>query len=71
MSVDKTAHQFTRDAFDELIRQRFFYIQSFEIYGGACASCCGIASLLIYRDPGVGGFYDYGPPGMPNLWETD
>jgi glycyl-tRNA synthetase (class II) len=34
MAVDKKAHAFTREAFEELMRSRFFYTQSFEIYGG-------------------------------------
>jgi glycyl-tRNA synthetase len=33
-NVNKTAHPFTRDAFDELMKQRFFFTQAFEIYGG-------------------------------------
>lgn len=32
--VNKTAHAFTREAFDELMKQRFFFTQAFEIYGG-------------------------------------
>ncbi|KAK9900813.1 glycyl-tRNA synthetase [Cystobasidium minutum MCA 4210] len=34
MAVDKKAHPFTRESFEELMRSRFFYTQSFEIYGG-------------------------------------
>jgi len=58
MSVNKTAHAFTREAFEDVMKQRFFYTQAFEIYGG------------------VGGFYDYGPPGsslqanIVNVWRS-
>lgn len=39
MAVDKKAHPFTRESFEELMRSRFFYTQSFEIYGGTrCAA---------------------------------
>lgn len=34
MSIDKKAHAFTREAFEDVMRQRFFYTQAFEIYGG-------------------------------------
>jgi glycyl-tRNA synthetase (class II) len=37
MSVDKKAHAFTREAFEDVMRQRFFYTQAFEIYGGPSA----------------------------------
>lgn len=39
MAVVKDAHPFTRDAFEEMIRSRFFYTQSFEIYGGVSTGC--------------------------------
>ena len=35
VALNKTAHPFTRDTFEELMRSRFFYTQAFEIYGGA------------------------------------
>ena len=35
VALNKTAHQFARDTFEELMRSRFFYTQAFEIYGGA------------------------------------
>lgn len=34
MSINKTAHPFTREAFEDVMKQRFFYTQAFEIYGG-------------------------------------
>ena len=32
--LNKKAHPFTREAFEDVMRQRFFYCQAFEIYGG-------------------------------------
>lgn len=77
MSVDKKVHPFTRESFEELMRSRFFYTQSFEIYGGQSNRFSHLAlsapkpgklrplwPLLHFPSAGVAGFYDYGPPGM-------
>lgn len=71
-TVNKTAHAFTREAFDELMKQRFFFTQAFEIYGGK--SLIEIQDLGLRGNltrtvsvSGVAGFYDYGPPGTPSL----
>ena len=43
--AEKEAEEKRRDAFDKLLKRRFFVVPAFEIYGG------------------VGGLYDFGPPG--------
>lgn len=45
VALNKTAHPFTRDTFEELMRSRFFYTQAFEIYGG-------VAGFYDYGPPG-------------------
>lgn len=48
--VDKKAHPFTRENFEDLMRQRFFYTQSFEIYGGE-GLCCAILFTFLAVPP--------------------
>jgi glycyl-tRNA synthetase (class II) len=68
--------KFDRAAFDDLLRRRCFFIQSFEIYSGhklimnfvrsSCALMCMFCFLFHLNKnlfSGVKGLYDYGPPG--------
>ncbi|TFY78536.1 hypothetical protein EWM64_g5475 [Hericium alpestre] len=45
MSVNKTAHAFSKPQFEALLNRRFFYAPAFEIYGG-------VAGLYDYGPPG-------------------
>lgn len=68
--------KFDRAAFDDLLRRRCFFIQSFEIYSGSnsrilvrsgFARMCGVFCSRFRLNKtlllGVKGLYDYGPPG--------
>lgn len=37
-AVNKTAHEFKREALEALLIKRFFYCPAFEIYGGTSRS---------------------------------
>lgn len=48
--VNKTAHEFKREALDGLLISRFFYCPAFEIYGGT--SRLSLAKLRLgVREP--------------------
>ncbi|KAG5517973.1 hypothetical protein PMAC_000428 [Pneumocystis sp. 'macacae'] len=51
MSLKFEKPEFFRSRLEELLKKRFFYAPSFELYGGMKLFC-------------VSGLYDYGPPGM-------
>lgn len=49
--LNKTAHPFTREAFEDVMRQRFFYTPAFEIYGGPLHISPNFFSTILFLSP--------------------
>lgn len=67
--------KFDRNGLEDLLKRRYFYSQSFSIYGGNVfffLLVCGCIMLHV----GVAGLYDYGPMGcamksnLVSLWRS-
>ncbi|KAG4302712.1 hypothetical protein PCANB_001086 [Pneumocystis canis] len=63
MSIKVENSGFNRVKLEELLKKRFFYAPSFEIYGGIYIKYIYFIRKCLFL-LGVSGFYDYGPPGM-------